>query len=48
LGSVPFVLSLEPTPLDSLGGDPLAEAMHNWNRLARAMDLAFNAHAEEA
>jgi hypothetical protein len=29
------------------GRKRLAEAMHNWNRLAKAMDLAFNARTEE-
>ena len=34
--------------LTASGRKRLAEAMHNWHRLARAMDLAFNSRAEEA
>ena len=33
--------------LTAAGRKRLAEAMHSWNRLARAMDLAFNARAEQ-
>ena len=34
--------------LTTSGRKRLTEAMHNWQRLAKAMDLAFNARAEEA
>jgi PadR family transcriptional regulator PadR len=34
--------------LTATGRKRLAEAMQNWQRLARAMDLAFTARPEEA
>ena len=33
--------------LTTAGRKRLTEAMHNWNRLTKAMDLAFSARAEE-
>ena len=33
--------------LTAAGRKRLTAAMHSWNRLVRAMDLAFNARAEE-
>lgn len=33
--------------LTTAGRKRLSQAMHNWNRLAKAMDLAFNARPEE-
>lgn len=34
--------------LTTSGRKRLTEAMHNWQRLAKAMDLAFNSRIEEA
>ena len=33
--------------LTTAGRKRLSQAMHNWNRLAKAMNLAFNTRAEE-